>query len=171
MTDTPMSRRRLLTYSVGTGVGLYLLGSFVDRSVAPPYPPLMLPSTYTGLTADRLRNLHRRYDAVRTAQGVPAVRQRIIADLHGYRGYEPWLEAVAEWIDLAGWADAADLLVDAAEIGGPGVRRNAAALLTSRATPLLVANSYGPRVVRLEQLETDPAAKSDWRDLRRTLGV
>lgn len=171
MSERPITRRRMLAYSVGTGVGLYLLGSSVDRSAAPPYPPLVLPVPYAGLAGQRLQNLHGRYSAVRNALGVPAVRQRIIADIHGYRGFDEWIESIVEWIDLAGWGDAADLMIDAAEIGGSSVRRSAAALLTSRPTPLLMGNGYGPRIVRLHKTESDPTAIGDWKDLRRQLGI
>jgi hypothetical protein len=171
MSESKSSRRRWLLYSVGTGIGLYLLGAATDRAAAPPYPQLSVPAGYPPRAAQRIQNLHARYSTLRTTGGVPAVRQRIIADLHGFRGYEEWLEAVVEWIQLAGWNDAADLLIDAAEIGGPSVRQNAAALLAGRATSLLATNGYGPRVVRLHQTEADAAAKDDWRALRRLLGV
>ena len=171
MSERPMTRRKMLGYSVATGAGLYLLGSSVDRSAAPPYPPLVLPAGYPTLMAQRLNNIHSRYSVIRNASGVPAVRQKIIADLHGYRGFDEWLESEVEWIDLVGWGDAADLMIDAAEIGGPSVRRNSAAFLAARTTPLLIANGYAPRIVRLHRAEVDPAAAADWKDLRKQLGI
>jgi hypothetical protein len=171
MTDERMSRRRMIAYSVGAGAGLYVLGSMVDRSVAPPYPQLVLPSGLPALMVQRLQNLHSRYSALRVSGGVPAVRQRVLADLHGYRGYDQWLEAVVNWIRFGGWADTADLLIDAAEIGGDTVRRNAAVLLATTSTPLVTGALHGPRVVRLHKQETDAAAVADWKDLRRKLGV
>jgi hypothetical protein len=171
MSDRPMTRRRMLAYSVGTGAGLFLISSFVDHSAAPPYPSLVLPPGVPSLMAQRINNLHLRYGAIRTVGGVSAVRQRIISDLHGYRGFDEWLESVQNWIRFAGWADAADLLVDSAEIGGASVRRNAAALLAAIPSGLPMANGYAPRIVRLHKMETDPAASADWRDLRRQLGI
>lgn len=171
MSERPITRRRMLAYSIGTGVGLYVLGSSVDRSAAPPYPPLVLPAGYPTLMAQRLNNIHNRYSVIRNASGVPAVRQRIIADLHGYRGFDEWLLSEIEWIDLVGWADAADLLVDAAEIGGLPVRRSAAAVLSGRPTPLLMTNGYAPRIVRLHRMEVDAGAIADWKDLRTQLGI
>jgi hypothetical protein len=171
MTDERMSRRRMIVYSAGTGAGLYVLGSMVDRSAAPPYPRLAMPSGLPPLMVQGLQNLHARYSALRVSGGVPAVRQRVLADLHGYRGFDEWMCAVVEWIQLAGWADAADLMIDAAEIGGASVRRNAAAYLAARSTPLVVAALHGPRLVRLHKTESDASAAADWKDLRRTLGV
>ena len=171
MSERPITRRRMLAYSIGTGVGLYVLGSSVDRSAAPPYPPLVLPAGIPTLMAQRLNNIHSRYSVIRNTSGVPAVRQRIIADLHGYRGFDEWLISEVEWIDIAGWTDAADLMIDAAEIGGAPVRRNAAAYLSSRATPLLIANGYASRIVRLHKTETDAVAAADWVDLRKLLGI
>ncbi len=84
---------------------------------------------------------------------------------------DEWLETIQNWIRLGGWVDAADLLVDAAEIGGDAVRRNSAAFLAAAPSPLPLANGYGPRIVRLHRAETDALIKADWTDLRRQLGI
>jgi hypothetical protein len=171
MSEQRISRRRWIAYSAGIGAGLYVLGAFTDRSAAPPCAQLVLPPGLPTLTAQRLQNLHSRYSTLRAASGVAAVRQRIIADLHGYRGFDDWVSVIIDWIDLAGWNDAADLIVDAAELGGVVVRRNAAANLAGRKSALLIANGYQPRIIRLHKTETDPAAAADWALLRKSLGI
>lgn len=99
------------------------------------------------------------------------MRGQIIADLRGFVGHASWQELIVEWITHARWNDAAHLLIDAAELGEVDVRRLSAVQLASRATPLLAANGYGPRVVFLHQSESDAFTKDRWYDIRRLLGV
>lgn len=106
-----------------------------------------------------------------SAQGVTGVRGRVLGDIRTFRNSAEWLEAIQQWIQFGGWADTADLLIDAAEIGPDDVRRTSAAVLAARPTPLLATNGYGPRIVRLHARETDAIARADWTDLRRRLGI
>ena len=99
------------------------------------------------------------------------MRGQVIADLRGFRGNASWQETIVEWIDLAGWRDAADLLIDASESGDADVRRTCSARLIGRKTPLLMANGYGPRIIALQQNETEPLARQYWTTLRTQLGI
>ncbi len=164
-------RTRMFAYSVAIGVGLYVLGSSTGRSVGPSYPPLELPVVFPALMTDRINNLHLRYSEIRTTRGVQAVRQQIIADLHGYRDFDAWIESIQNWIRFAGWSDAADLLIDSAEIGGQNVRRNAARILADNTTALPIQNGYASRIVRLHKAETDPDASAAWRTFRENIGI
>lgn len=172
MSDRMLSRRRFFTFAAGIAVGGAAIGALLrTRDVAPPYPPLVIPSGFDPKLVERLRRLHQRYDKLRTIQGVAAVRQRILFDVHQLAPYDNWMIAIIHWIRVAGWTDAADLLIDAAEFGDASVRRNVAAILASFTTPLLMANGCGPRIIRLHTSETDAAARDDWRDLRKQLGI
>jgi hypothetical protein len=134
-------------------------------------PPLSLPAGLGSLATTRLQRLHSRYDAAFVSGGAAALRTAVGKDLVGFRGFDAWQEIVVDWIDLAGWAHAADLMIDAAEVGGVDLRRTVASTLATRPTPLVVAATHGPRIVRLHRAETDAMARTYWSDLRRVLGI
>lgn len=173
--ETPLTRRGWLA-AIGGCAGVGAVAGFAAKmltrgSLGTPLPPLVLPPNVGGLTATRLQGLHARYSALRAARGVAAMRAKIVADLRSFAGHQEWQEIITAWVELGGWADAADLLIDASEIADVQVRRSAAAVLSTRPTGLLLANGCGPRIIRLAQLEVDPLAAEYWRDLRRMLGI
>lgn len=174
-TDLPLTRRGWLA-AVGGFAGVGALAGFAGkhlfgRSLAAPLPPLVLPPGIGPLRAQRLNGLHLRYETTKAARGAAAMRGQIIADLRGFVGHSSWQELIVDWIGYSEWNSAADLLVDAAENGEVDLRRSCAVHLSTRGSPLLTANGYGARVVRLHTIETDAYTKDRWFDLRRTLGV
>jgi hypothetical protein len=166
----PLSRRRFLA-------GAAVLGAtaasalFWNDVQATAYPPIQVPAEFTPLLAQRVRGLHAVYDKAKLTGGLLGLRAKIRSDLRTFTVSEPWMEAVVRWIDVAGWADASDLLVDAAERGTADVRRTCAVLLIDRVSPLLVPNGYGPRLVKLHRSETDPSVAAELLAARRVYGV
>ncbi len=166
-----MTRRVATALLIALGVVSYMVFSFGEEVVAPPVPRIILPPDFPTLARERLVKIDDRFARIREIGGVQAVRQAIIQDIASFQKLEEFHMFLIEWIDIAGWDDYADLMVDVAESGTTAVRRNAAALLSSRPTPLLLRNAYGPRIIRLHLSESDPGATADWKDLRAMLGI
>lgn len=171
--NEPTSRRRFIAECAalgGVAVGAIWWNRQAD-TVAPPYPAIVIPAGTHPLLRKRLENLHSRYSAVLTTGGVPAVRARLTNDIRSFAQADDWLTSIIEWINIAGWNDAADLLIDIAEIGDNAVRVTASTYLSAKTTPLVTAAVHGRRVVRLYKSETEPIALESWRDIRTRLGV
>jgi hypothetical protein len=164
------SRRGFLIWLGGLGAataGVF----FATRSEAAPYPPLRIPAGMVGDMRTRLGNLHARYSGIRASSGVTGVRRALVSDIGLLHFSDEWLAAIVRWIHAAGYADAADLMIDAAEVGGKAVRVSAATYLAESPSPLLMANGYAPRIIALHQQETEALAAENWKDLRRQLGI
>lgn len=176
MPDGPTApRQRLLSW-----LGVIIVAVFAAhrgfRSDAPPYtpiggPPIVIPDDTQPDLASMLRELHGRYNASKASGGTTGLRFLISRDLKRLANSEEGLSLIVAWIDLAGWDDAADLLIEAADVGSPAIRISCAALVMSRSTDLLTAGKHGPRIVRLHMTETEPLAKEYWLEVRRRLGV
>lgn len=162
-----MRRRIVFIASIAVGVCLYIYSAPDGKVVAPPVPTTLIPPDYPPIAREKLVKLDERYGRIKMLGGVAAVRQAILDDAVSFQKLEEFQMFVLEWIDIAGWDDYADLMVAVAETGTANIRRNAAALLSGRPTPLLRQNGCESRIVRLHISETDPAAAADWKDRSR----
>lgn len=168
-----VSRRRMLLGVAGltAAAGMTYRCFGVGRALMDAYPALVLPVNLPTVVRERLLRLHARYGATRAASGVAAMRRQIMSDVRVWARFDDWLEMVADWIHRAAWNDAADLCVDIAEAGGADVRRSCAMSLAMKESPLLTANACQPRIVRLDEAETDGGASGYWKALRKQLAI
>jgi hypothetical protein len=151
--------------------GLTAATYFATHSAAAAYPPVVVPAGTPTELATRIVNLHRTYDAAKRAGGVVGLRTKVASDIATLSFSPEWLTSIMRWIVLAGWNDAADLLINIAEVGGATERISASAYLSSKSTPLLTAASHGTRLIALHTHETEPLAKASWSVLRKQLRV
>jgi hypothetical protein len=150
-------------FGVALAGALLLRPNFHDvRRASTSYPALQIPIGMAPLAAERLRTLHARYDAIATESGVEAMRSRIRSDIVEHASDDLWLEAIAEWIDLVAWTEAADLSIDVAERAGTLGRCNCASALSERATPLVTGAMHGRRIRNLLAAETDLTSIDYW---------
>ena len=174
MSDVGRSARRRSLYVFGgfaavVAVVAAALHSTTDSKANRSRAQLVLPAGIGPLRTERLRDLDGRFDAVHRSRGLAGMREQIVADLRAFAGNESRQELIVEWIALAAWDDAADLLIDAAECGGTDLRRNCAVLLSTRRSSLLSEQTHGPRITRLLQSESDGHAKGLWGEVRERL--
>jgi len=155
-------------------IGFIVMFGFVAVAVLAPMesggPAVSAPSPWNSLTGTARRQLESLDRAfLPLNQNPEMLRTRLKQEIAA--ADDQWRNLILEWIRRRAWSSSADLMIDAAECGGPLVRSKASTHLCTMRSPLVTSATVGDRIRALMQNETDPSASANWQDLASQLGI